>query len=112
MRARVLGAGLASQGALARDTTVAIFCTQTSWGHRESSQRDIPSGTGKSSSQALRRDREDLNPNFLSLGEVPGSGRATLWCRLTVPLRVFCHQPNTQGWMTPMLESHSTGRTL
>ena len=65
--------------------TIATFCTQMPWGHGESSQRDVPSSTGKSSSQALRRGREDLIPSVLSLGEVPGSGRASLRCRLSVP---------------------------
>lgn len=73
----------------------------------------IPGGRGKSSSHASRRCRENENPNFFSLGEVPGSGRATL----AVSLRVFCHQPNAQGcaagaslswnnflWNTPSVE--------
>lgn len=83
--------------ALAYDATVATICTQTAWGHHGLSQCDIPSGPGKSSSRALRGDREDPAPNFFSPGEVPGSGRATLRGHLTVTLRVFCHQPCVQG---------------
>lgn len=66
---------------------------------------DIPGGTGKSSFHILRRCRENENPNFFSLGEVPGSGRATLQCPHVSPAT----KPPPRG---VLLESHSAGTTF